>query len=73
MAQGSELLAVLGLGVHVVKAGEQESPGAARWVAHRFADLGIDAFDDGFDHRARSEILPGTGLHLGGVALQEPS
>ena len=39
--------------------GNQKSAGSRRRVLDDLARLGLDKFDDGFDQRARGEILPG--------------
>ena len=50
---------------------EQEAAGAAGGVADRSVGFGAHHVDDGLDQRARREVLPGAGLDVLGVALQQ--
>src|SRR5690606_11344818 len=71
MAQLAQLLAILALALHVLEGCQQEAAGTASRVAHAFPDARVDALDNGLDHRARGEVLPGAGPDLGGIALQQ--
>ena len=59
------------LGDDVVVGGQQEAAGAAGRVADRVVGAWAHHVHDGPDQRARREVLPGAGLHILGVALQQ--
>ena len=55
----------------VVVGRQQEAAGAAGRVADGVVGAGAHHVHDGPDQRARREVLPGAGLHVLGVALQQ--
>jgi hypothetical protein len=59
------------VGDEVVVGGEEEAAGAAGRVGDGLAGERTDAFDHGFDQRARGEVLAGAGLGVLGVAFEQ--
>ena len=55
----------------VVVGGQQEPAGTAGRVADGHIRPGPHHIDDGLDQGTRREVLPGAGLHVLGVALQQ--